>query len=79
MTRESLAMLELTHDELLVLTLQGVVAKTTLLSNIRELSKTEHELGAMAAMELIKHLDAGVTLNDKVTRAAATMLEKKYV
>lgn len=80
MTKHKAAMLELTPEELLVITLQGVVAKATLLHNVKRLSDTEHELGQRAARELIRHIDASGTLNDKVSKAAmAMMMGDKYL
>lgn len=74
MPREEIVLLELTAEETLVLTLQGVLSKLTLLANVKTLSREEHELGARAAYELLKHLDAAQTLNDKVQKSATMMV-----
>lgn len=80
MVREEQVSIELTHEELLVMTLQGVLAKLTLLANVKKLSHEEHELGARSAYELMKHLHAAETLNNKIEKIATMMaMGKEYL
>lgn len=67
--RERQIMLELEPKEVLVITLQGVVAKLTMLNQLRPLNETEMELGARATRELMQHIKQSESLSDKINKA----------
>lgn len=62
--------LDVTAEELLMISVTGALARITILGQIKPLSESEKELGSMALKEIVQHSEAMNSLQKKVHKIA---------